>query len=297
MTWQTASHQWPDSTQAIQTQSETVLKQVAGKMDESANRVETLASKVALARHPLSTEAESLLHLRAELESLMCKGQILCVHPYQYQVGNQVESGQHLSPDTAIETLRAKLFDVNDKHKPTGQLYALGWMIAENSLANFAQATKALFDVVNIPELGMVARRTGKEQSLQTDKFTKPNAIIQPRFKPTAHINQQPIRSALNWQGAQLAQLESLAADKNTPAQKLAALAQKRTQQLEEWTASLNQLKQSNVRVLKFEAQGTTEVIATMLKESQAPSHANSYTFSALFLSAEPLTFLTELFA
>lgn len=297
MSWQNASYQWPDSTQAIQTQSETVLNQVAGKMNESANRVKTLASKVDLARHPLSTEAESLLHLRAELESLMCKGQILCVHPYQYQVGNQVESGHHLSPDTAIETLRAKLLDVNDKHKPTGQLYALGWMIAENSLANFAQATKALFDVVNIPELGMVARRTSKEQSLQTDKFTKPNAIVQPRFKPTAQINQQPLRNTLSWQGEQLAQLESLAADKNTPAQKLAALAQKRTQQLEEWTDSLNQLKQSNVNLLKFEAQGTTEVIATLLKEAQSPSRANNYTFTALFLSSDPLTFLTELFA
>lgn len=190
---------------------------------------------------------------------MMRKGQVLCVHPYQYQVGNQVESGHHLSPDIAIETLRAKLLDVNDKHKPTGQLYALGWMIAENSLANFAQATKGLFDVVNIPELGMVARRTGKEQSLQTDKFTKPNAIVQPRFKPTAQINQQPLRNALSWQGAQLAQLESLSADKNTPAQKLTALAQKRTQQLEEWTDSLNQLKQSNINVLKFEAKGTKQ--------------------------------------
>lgn len=297
MSWQNASYQWPDSTQAIQTQSETVLNQVAGKMNESANRVKTLASKVDLARHPLSTEAENLLHLRAELESLMCKGQIVCVHPYQYQVGNQVESGHHLSPDIAIETLRAKLLDVNDKHKPTGPLYALGWMIAENSLANFAQATKGLFDVVNISELGMVARRTGKEQSLQTDKFTKPNAIVQPRFKPMAQINQQPLRNTLSWQGEQLAQLESLAADKNTPAQKLAALAQKRTQQLEEWTDSLNQLKQSNVNLLKFEAQGTTEVIATLLKEAQSPSRANNYTFTALFLSSDPLTFLTELFA
>lgn len=297
MSWQNASYQWPDSTQAIQTQSETVLNQVAGKMNESANRVKTLASKVELARHPLSTEAENLLHLRAELESLMCKGQIVCVHPYQYQVGNQVESGHHLSPDIAIETLRAKLLDVNDKHKPTGPLYALGWMIAENSLANFAQATKGLFDVVNISELGMVARRTGKKQSLQTDKFTKPNAIVQPRFKPTAQINQQPLRNALSWQGAQLAQLESLSADKNTPAQKLTALAQKRTQQLEEWTDSLNRLKQSNINVLKFEAQGTTEVIATLLKEAQSPSRANNYTFTALFLSSEPLTFLTELFA
>lgn len=297
MSWQCASHQWPDSAQAIQSQSETVLNQMAGKMDESANRVTTLAEKVELVRHPLSTEAESLLHLRAELESLMCKGQILCIHPYQYQVGDKVGSGHHLPPDRAIEILSAKLLDVNDKHKPTGQLYALGWMIAESSLASFAQVTKALFDVVNISELGMVARRTGKEQSLQADKFTKPNAIIQPRFKPMAFINQQPIRSILNWQGAQLAQLESLAADKKTPAQKLALLAQKRTQQLAEWSASLDQLKQSDINVLKFEAQGTTDVIATMLKESHLPSRANSYTFTALFLSSEPLTFLTELFA
>lgn len=297
MTWQVVSHQWPDSAQAIQTQSTEILSQVAGVMTASVNRVGGLVGNVSLERHPLSQSADAILSARSALETLLCQGQILSVHPYQFQVGSAVQSGHHLSPERATDILASKLLDVNDKHKPTGKLYAVGWMIAESSLANFAKSTKALFDVVNIPELGMVTRRLAKEQSLQTDKFTQPKAIIQPRFKPQSNLTPEPLRSVLNWQGAQVAQLESLAADRQSPVDKLSQLAQKRGLQLQEWQASINGLKQSNVELLKFEATGTTEVLATMLKQSQPPSRANSYTFASLFLSSEPLTFLSELFA
>ena len=298
MIWQAASHQWPATAQAIQTQSETVLSEIAAVMQSSANRIAGLTNQVNLEHHPLSQEADAaLISVRTSIENLLCQGQILSVHPYQFQVGHKVESGYHLSPDRAVEILANKLLDVSDKHKPTGKLYAVGWMVAESSLANFATSTKALFKVVNIPELGIVSRRLAKEQSLQADKFAQLSVMTQPRFKPKASLNQEPLRTVLKWQGAQLAHIESLAADRKSPADKLTLLAKKRALQLQEWQSSINGLKQSNVELLKFEAIGTSEVLAAFLKQSQPPNRAHSYTFASLILSHEPLTFLSELFA
>lgn len=297
MTWQPTSLTWPDSAESIQSSAESVLTQVPGKTSDSMGRLQSLQSQVALSRHSLSESAEALLNLRNELNALLVQGQVLSVHPYQHSIGTQTESGHHLSPDEAVQVLASKLNDTTDKYHPKGNLHVVGWMIAENNLANFANATQALYDVVNISELGMVSRRVSKEQSLLSDKMTKPETIVQPRFKPAAHLNQEPLRSIEHWQGAQLAQLESLAADRQTPVAKLAALADKRNAKLSEWSKAINDLKQSGITLHKFEAAGTPEVIATKLQRSQPPSRANSYTFASLFISSQPLTFLSELFA
>ncbi|MCG7499383.1 hypothetical protein MHO82_21180 [Vibrio sp. Of7-15] len=297
MSWQTASFQWPNSAQSIQAGCESVLDQLPSTTATATTRLHTVSGKVSFNRHPLSESAQAHLGLRQQLDTLLCQGQVLSVHPYQYQVGHQVASGHHLSPDRAVSILADKLLDTNDKHKPIGQCHALGWMIAESSLAQFAKCTQTLFEVVNIPELGMVARRLAKEQQLQSDKFTQPHAVFQPRFMPNANIHSALLREAMAWQGAQVAQLESLAADRQTPVDKLSQLAQKRGQRLHDWQRAINQLKDSSVPLLTFEATGTPDVLATLLKQSQPPSREHSYTFAALFLSTEPLTFLSELFA
>lgn len=297
MTWQSTSLTWPHSAESIQSSAESVLTQVPGKTSDVVGRLESLQSQVAFSRHSLSENAEALLNLRNELDALLVQGQVLSVHPYQHNVGTQTESGAHLSPDDAVNVLVSKLNDTIDKHHPKGHLHVVGWMIAENTLANFASATKALYNVVNISELGMVSRRVSKAQSLQSDKMTKPETIAQPRFKPVAYLNQEPLRLVEHWQGAQMAQLESLASDRQTPVAKLAALADKRNAKLSEWSKAINDLKQSGITLHKFEAAGTPEVVATKLQQSQPPSRANSYTFASLFISAQPLTFLSELFA
>lgn len=296
MTWQSTSLTWPNSAENIQSSAESVLTQVPGKTSDAVGRLQSLQSQVAFSRHSLSASAEALLNLRRELDALLVQGQVLSVHPYQHNIGTQTKSGHHLSPDEAVQVLASKLNDTTDKYHPKGKLHVVGWMIAENNLANFANATQSLYDVVNISELGMVSRRVSKVQSLQSDKMTKPETIIQPRFKPAAHLNQAPVLSVKHWQGAQLAQLESLAADRQPPVAKLAALANKRNAKLNEWSKTINDLKQNGITLHKFEAAGAPEVIATQLQQSQRPSRANSYTFASLFISAQPLTFLSELF-
>ena len=120
---------------------------------------------------------------------------------------------------------------------------------------------------------------------------------MQPRFKPQALINVDPLRKALQYQGGRVAQLESIAGDKQTPVQKLQALADKRNAQLSTWYGALNQLKNSNVQVYQFSTTGKPNVISTRLAQSSMPGHDHTYTFAALFISTSPLTFLSELFA
>ncbi|MCS0029002.1 hypothetical protein R7Q40_11295 [Vibrio sp. 506] len=297
MTWKTASFCWSGSTQNIQSSAEAVLTKVEGHSNKTVERIQALKGQVIFARHPLSTNAEALLNLRTELDALLTSGQVLCVHPYQHAIGTVTNSGNHLTPDEAVTVLANKLKDFNDRHHPKGNLHVVGWMLAENTLANFASATKALYEVVNISELGMVSRRVSKEQSLQPEKMTKPATIVQPRLKPVAQLNQEPLRSVEQWQGAQIAQLESLASDRQTPVDKLAALAEKRAAQLNDWSQAINSLKQDNVELHKFAASGTAEMIATKLNQSTPPGRENSYTFACLFISAKPITFVSELFA
>lgn len=296
MSWSAVNYEWPNSAATIQTSAESVLTQISGVNSDAIGRIDAIANKVSFSKHPLSSSAEALLTLRSSLESLRVNGQELCIHPYQHAIGTQTESGHHLTPDEANTSLASKLRDYADKYHPKGQLYVVGWMLAESTLANFSNSTQALYDVVNIPELGMVARRVSKEQSLSSDKMTQPNTIVQPRFRPVANVNPKPLRNVETWQGAQIAQLESLAGDKQTPVDKLKQLASKRTAYLQELTQKLEALKQGNVSLYKLEASGSPEVIATLLEQSQPPGRANSHTFACLFISTGPLTFLSELF-
>ncbi|MCS0406678.1 hypothetical protein ND982_11555 [Vibrio diabolicus] len=297
MTWKTASFRWSDSAQKVQTSAESVLTQVEGHSNKAVERIQALKGQVTFARHPLSTNAEALLGLRTELDTLLTSVQVLCVHPYQHGIGAVTQAGHHLAPDEAVTVLANKLKDFNDRHHPKGNLHVVGWMLAENTLANFAAATQAIYEVVNISELGMVSRRVSKEQNLQPEKMTKMEAIVQPRFKPVAPLNQDPLRLVEQWQGAQIAQLESLASDRQTPVDKLAALAEKRAAQLNDWSQAINTLKQGDVGLHKFAVSGTADMIATKLNQSTPPGRENSYTFACMFISAKPLTFVSELFA
>ncbi|SGY96079.1 hypothetical protein [Moritella viscosa] len=297
MTWNAASYQWSESAQAIQTSSESVLNQVNGVMDTALDNVKAIENKVAFSRHPLSNDAESLLANRQQFDALLVQGQILCVHPYQYQVGSENENGDHLSAPVAVQILANKLIDVQDDYLPAGDLYVPGIMIAEKNMSDFALHCQQLFNVLPIPELGLVARRSNQALGQAQSKFIKPLPIAQPRFKPQALINIDPLRQVLQYQGGQVAQLESIASDKQTPVQKLQALASKRNAQLSTWTDAINQLKNSNVAVYQFSATGKANVISTRLSQSSMPGHDHTYTFAALFISTSPLTFLSELFA
>lgn len=297
MTWQTAHFNWSASAQIIQQQSEQVLGQVDDITKQATHRLTPLADKVAFNRDPLSVDAEDLLVLRSKLDDLLCKGHVLSAHPYLFVADNVANAAYHLTPVSAVQHLTDKLLDSSDENRPTGPCYALGLMIAEQNLPAFAASTKAVFEVLALPELGMVARRAVHRLKLEQDKFTQPLAAKQPLFKPASALNPAPLRQILNWQGAQVAQLESIAADRQTPVVKLQALAMKRTAHLTQLHDAIESLKQGAIQVRVFSAKGSPEVLNAMLQQSTPPGYEHTHTFAALLLSQTPLTFISELFS
>jgi hypothetical protein len=297
MTWKIHNFSWSATAQDIQQKSEQVLEKVGGITEPAANRLTPLAGKVSFNRHPLSAEAEHLLQLRGQLDDLLCQGQVLSVHPYQFVTASSAKAAYHLTPANAVKRLADKLLDSNDENRPTAPCYALGLMIAEQNLPAFAASTRAVFEVLALPELGMVARRACAGLTLEQDKFTQPLTAKQPLFKPAAALNSAPLRQVLSWQGAQVAQLESIAGDRKTPVARLQALAVKRSAHLTQLHAAIESLKQSDIKVLVFAAQGSPVVLNALLQQSTPPGHEHTHTFAALLLSQTPLTFIAELFA
>ena len=297
MKWQLQHFTWPRCAQAIQSQSEQVLAQAGNLAEQAANRLTPLVGTVSFNRHALSVEAENLLQLRGQLDDLLCRGQVLSVHPYQFFSDNTAKQAYHLTPANAVKRLANKLVDSHDENRPVTACYALGIMIAEPNLAAFAISTRAVFNVLSLPDLGMVSRRAQPGLNLEQDKLTLPLAAKQPLFKPAAALNASPLRQVLNCQGAQLAQLESLAGDRQTPIAKLQALAVKRHEHLNQLHAAIEDLKQSDIQVQVFAGQGTSDELHAQLQLSTPPGPENIHTFAALLLSDTPLTFIGELFA
>ncbi|MFS1922426.1 hypothetical protein [Vibrio lentus] len=297
--WKQSPLSWPRSSQAIQTSAEQITDQVGTKMNEAVSRLTNLESDANYGRHSLSEEASTLLGLRDELESLLRTGTVLTATPYQFQVGTKLDSGCYQNPQAAVKVLSSKLRDHADKYRPLpktegGNLHCVALMVTASQLAQFANQLADLASVFPLPDWCQVARQTQALVTNETDKLLQPAAIAQPRFKPMAKLNANPLQGALHWQGAQIATLESLADDAGNVIGKLHTLATKRANKLSEVKAQLNALKNLKGSVYAFSVTGSAKSIATQISQAGAPNN-HQFTVVSLLLSHEPMTFFEEL--
>ncbi|MBY8176032.1 hypothetical protein KW520_11340 [Vibrio fluvialis] len=292
--WQSSSITWPHSAATIQSEAEAVTGQVGQTMADAAGRLANLQSDANFGRHALSIEAEALLGLRAELDSLLNTCTVVTVTPYQFQVGEKLDSGSYLSPNNAVKTLAAKLRDLSDRHRPKGQLHAVAIMLTGQSISEFASKLAQITAVLTLPDWTQVARQAKALVTNDRDKLHQPVAMVQPRFKPFATLNAQPVGDYFSEQSAQLATLESLASDNTHVIGKLQALAVKRSTVLSDISEVINNLKNLQGSVYSMSLIGTVESIATQLQNAAAPNN-HQLTIASLLLSHEPLTFWEEL--
>lgn len=292
--WQQSSLTWPDSAQAIQSSAVAVTNQIGTSMNSAAGRLTSLESDAQYGRHSLSESAQALLKLRGELESLLVKGTVLSVSPYQFQVGTKFSSGAYLNPQTATKVLVDKLRDHADKYKPAGSLHCVGIMLTASQIGTFTSKLNEVISVFPLPEWCQIARQAQALTTNEVDKYHQPAQIVQPRFKPMAQLNADPLRGALSLQGSQIATLESLAHDKTNVIGKLQALGSKRAQKLSDIQSRLLALHNLKSSVWAFPLQGTAESIATQLSTAAVPNN-HQFTVASLMLSHEPLTFWEEL--
>ena len=292
--WKPSPLSWPNSSQAIQTSAEQVTDQIGTTMNDAVSRLTNLESDASYGRHSLSEDASALIGLRGDLESLLRTGTVLTATPYQFKVGTKLDSGCYLNPQAAVKVLAGKMRDHADKYRPNGNLHCVALMVTASQLAQFAHQLEDLVSVFPMPDWCQVARQTQALVTNETDKLHQPAAIVQPRFKPMAKLNANPLHDALHWQGAQIATLESLADDANHVIGKLQALAVKRASKLGDVKAQINALKDLKGSVYAFSVTGNAESIATQISQAGEPNN-HPFTVASLLLSHEPMTFFEEL--
>lgn len=295
MPWQATYTTWSSVAENIQQQSENVIGNIAGEMQTNMVELQSVAGSVIFAKGALSGDASALLNLRNQLNALLVQGQILTVHPYQYGVGNHESNGVFLSAQNAINKLIEKIEDKADDNRPTQNVNVLCVLIAANTHQDFSKVLNRFVQVLPVPELSALARRVEAELSV-IDKMNTPAVDVVPRFKPNGYFNQEPLRTALKYQGAQMAQLESLASDQNDVVAKLQALSEKRNTALAAWKAAIDDLKNSNEKVQVFTASGNASSIASQLSASVVPNAQAAISTVVMFSSVEPLQFLEGLF-
>ena len=106
--WALSNLTWPSAAASIQTSAETVAAQITTELNSAVALLDAIKADAAYSRHPLSSQAEALLTLRAELDGLLNNGLVITASPYMFEVGTKQSSGQYLNPQTAITTLGGK---------------------------------------------------------------------------------------------------------------------------------------------------------------------------------------------
>jgi hypothetical protein len=294
MSWSQTTLTWPPSAASIEQALAPTLSALPGAGQSALARLNQAAGSVGFNRHALSEQAAGRLALRAQLEQLLVDGLRLTVTPYDHDVGIATDNGHYLAPGNAARRLADKLQDSTDPHCPGGTLHAVGVLVTATALGEFAEALRVLTAVLPLPELAACARRAAAEQGHLTARMAIPGRALTPKWVP-GRLHSSPLRPALAALGAQLTQLESLAADATSPIGKLEALAARRAVWLDEQQQALAELKAGmGGRVFSFSASGTPASLAGALTGG-LPGYEQAHTAAVLLVSNQPLTFFKEL--
>lgn len=291
MSWSQGPLLWPARAAGMRAQVQPILAQVPGSNTAALARLEALAARAQYPVNPLSDATAALASLRGELDAMLANGRMLCVTPEQYGVG-QVQGGDHaLSAPNAVARLAAKLRDGADPLTPTGSGHAVAWLVTAQSASELANLLAALCPVLPIPAWCATLRRLQASNAT----MTQPTAPMVPRWRQDEPLVWEPLRQSRNALGAGIAQLESLAADSQSPIAKLQMLASRRQDRLAELGQALDKLAALSGQVWHWQGDGDAASLASQLEASNPPSHANTHTVATLLMSASPLTFWQEL--
>lgn len=291
MSWAQGALRWPASAGSVHTRAREVLGQLPASQASAMGRLQGLAARAQYRRHPLSEAAGGLAGLRAELDRLLVIGHCLTVTPYQHGVGQLQGTQHHLSAPNAVAALAAKLQDGADPRLPSGHLHALAWLVTGNNAEDLARQLAALCPLLPLPEWCATLRRL----TASNNTMHQPTAAKVPRWRAGEPLCWAPLRPARAALGAELAQLESLARDSQSPIDKLQGLAVRRSARLDALTTALAELGKLSGTLWHWQGQGDTASLATQLGQSTPPDHSMSMTVGALLLSPSPLTFWQEL--
>ncbi|MFR9705012.1 hypothetical protein ACL00O_21255, partial [Aeromonas sanarellii] len=139
-----------------------------------------------------------------------------------------------------------------------------------NSAEDLARQLAPLCALLPLPEWCATLRRL----TASNDTMHQPTAARVPRWRAGEPLCWAPLRPARAALGAELAQLESLARDSQTPITRLQALAARRATRLDALATALAELGKLSGTLWHWQGQGDAASLATQLGQSTPPDHS-----------------------
>lgn len=289
MSWAQTAVALPASLARIHSASTPLISSITAEQAQALARLEAPAARAQYRPGPLCEAAIALLGLRQELEALLTQGQIMTVTPFMPHVGHKQGEQWALSADNAIKAMVGKLRDSADPLCPDETTQAVLWLVSGEAPGELARALVDICRILPLPTWCAAARQL----LAQNDTMAMLAAPTAPHWTPAEPLAWNPLRQGRQLIGAEVAQLESLAAGHHTPLARLQQLAARRETHLQETEHQLDALARLSGQLWRWHGSGTPEAIATQLEQAGPPT-PHSMTAGALLLGQD-LTVWREL--
>lgn len=304
MTWAPITMRWPE--QATQWMGDlAAAKDLAGgELASTGLRLAGLADVATTNPGPVGEAARGAITAgRAALnEQLGEAPACLAVTPFQSGIGQGRGQIRYLSAPNLLQQLAGKLVDPSDTGRPSGPQHALAVLFLGTRFDQFADTLGRFNALLPVPDLVRAERRARHLSRLEAEKWEIPTAGPLPRWGALPLERCTITKAAKQSMAAQLAVLESYAAD-SSPMADLASLAgrkvaqqQVRDQQLADLQAHLAGGNADTTMRARPLGPGTASQIRAELLAGDAPSHEWVLCAGVLLMgSAAGLSFVREL--
>lgn len=290
MSWQTLSAHWPESAANISAAAADVVGQLPQALDATTARLDSISERVNYAQHPLSAAAAQADVLQQQVQQLLINGQHLIAANGMFRR----QAVGPLSARTALDNLAAQCRDEADKRRLTGTVYAQVWLWSNGTPQGLLAAISPIANWMTLPKLSAFTRRLAASIDLASKKMQQPATPGANHFPSAGIMLPHPINGWHANINATLAQLASISSDRITPVDRLKALAQKRTEHLQQLEQQLAALQAVAGSVYGMSFNGSMAQLAQALT-GDAPLN-QQYSAAVLLLSDKPMTLLQELF-
>jgi len=226
----------------------------------------------------------------------------LAVTPFQSGIGQGRGNQRFLSAPNLLLQLAGKLMDQSDQGTPSGPQYALSLLFLSTRFDQLADTLARFNALLPVPDLVRTERRARHLSRLEAEKWEMPSAGPLPRWGALPLERCTVTKAAKQSIAAQLAVLESYAAD-SSPMADLAALAsrkasqqQSRDQQLADLKALLANGNADTSMRARLVGPGDASELRRQLLEGDAPGHEWVLSAGLLLVgSLDGLSFVREL--
>lgn len=280
------SIKFPSTTQDIHEQLTTFIGQLKSHVSSQAEKLDKLPSPLHTPSD-LANDAQSLIELREQLNSLLFSGHAIAFTPYQYRIGSK----QTLSADTAAEFAAEKLTDLRD---PIGGQHGLALLVTDYNQSSFANSLASITQILPFPEWLAVADKAAKTAVLDIEKMQIPDAKLNPYWRKEDYSNQNPLDTTERLLGSEIAQAEAVAESDISPVERLKQLATIQNESLTQLLDDTNNfISLFNGQVYALKLTGTPDNMAKQLREASISSEPYSTLF--LMVSNDEPTFFYEM--